>query len=64
MFARKASPVNQAAASVRFHTAGPERTTDVLTGERPDVSEPSSVRVPVRCGLFRFLDIEWSKPPR
>ena len=58
--------INPAArtASVCFHTVKPKRVTDVLTGEIIDVSGPPSVQLPVRCGLFRFIDIELSQPLR
>jgi hypothetical protein len=47
-------------ATVRFHTVQPVKMTDVLTGKTFDLSEPSTVRVDVPLGLFRFIDVEFS----
>jgi len=56
--------INPAArtATVRFHTVKPKGMRDVLSGETLDISGQSSVKLPVPCGLFRFIDIELSKP--
>ena len=51
-------------ATVRFHTVKPKRMADVLTRETVDVGGRSSVELTVPCGLFRFMDIELSRPLR
>jgi len=49
-------------ATVRYHTVQPIKMVDLLSDTHWDISDPSSVRVDVPCGLFRFLDIELDQP--
>ena len=49
-------------ATVTFHTVKPARMTDLLDGTVFEITNPSSVLVNVRCGLFRFIDIELKTP--
>lgn len=49
-------------ASVQFHTVRPVKMTDVLFGNKFDLSNPADVEVSIPCGMFRFLDIELSDP--
>jgi hypothetical protein len=48
-------------AEVRFHTARPVKMVDLVDGESFSFSG-SSVKVDIPCGMFRFIDIELSKP--
>jgi len=32
--------------------------TDILTNERIRIEDARTARVPVACGVFRFLDVE------
>jgi len=45
-------------AVITFHTVTPVAVTDILTNERIPVEDGQTVRVPVACGVFRFLGIE------
>ena len=45
-------------ATVTFHTVTPVAVTDVLTGKGIAVENHKTARVPIPCGLFRFLDVE------
>ena len=49
---------NAQTATVSFHTVKPVKMTDLLSGEQFDTSAPSSVKVDILCGMFRFIDIE------
>lgn len=46
--------------AITFHTVNPVSVTDVMDGTK--LKSGSSMKVKVPCGLFRFLDIEISKP--
>lgn len=54
------NPSNRIAV-VSFHTAEPLRITDILSQETFDLTDPSSVKISIPCGLFRFIDIELSE---
>ena len=41
-----------------FHAVKPKKMTDLLSGESFDLSAPSSVKIGIDCGMFRFIDIE------
>lgn len=43
--------------TVTFHSSSPVAMTDVLDGEIFDLSDLSSVKVDIPCGMFRFIDI-------
>ena len=49
-------------ATVHFHTVKPIKTVDLLSDATFDNSDPSSVKVDVPCGLFRFIDVELDQP--
>lgn len=49
-------------ATVTFHTVQPKRLVDLLDGQSFDASDPSSVKIDIPCGMFRFIDIELTKP--
>lgn len=51
-------------ATVHFHTVRPIRIVDLLSGATFETSNPSSVRIDVPCGLFRFIDIGLDQPLR
>jgi lambda-carrageenase len=52
---------NARVAKVRFHAVKPAGMRDLLSQETFDISDPSSVRVKIPCGMFRFLDVELRK---
>lgn len=45
-------------AEVRFHRVVPVAMVDLLDETVFDITDPSSIKVPVPCGMFRFIDIE------
>ena len=45
-------------AIVTFNTVTPVSVTDILTEGRIPISNKTSARVTIPCGLFRFIDIE------
>ena len=49
-------------ATVHFHTVEPIRMLDLLSDTTFDTSNPSSVKIDMPCGLFRFIDIELNRP--
>ncbi|WP_083634629.1 T9SS type A sorting domain-containing protein [Saccharicrinis aurantiacus] len=49
-------------ATVTFHTVNPIKMTDILDGTSYSVSNSSSIDVDIKCGLFRFIDIELDSP--
>ncbi len=49
-------------ATVSFYTVDPVNMVDVLGKTRFDLTDPSSVKVHVPCGAFRFIDIELKEP--
>ncbi len=49
-------------ATVTFHTVDPASMVDLLDETRFDLTDPSSVKVHVPCGMFRFIDIELKEP--
>lgn len=49
-------------ATVQFHTVKPIKIVDLLSDAVFSTSDPSSVKIDVPCGLFRFIDIELGQP--
>jgi len=49
-------------ATVSFHTVKPAKMVDLLNGESFDTANPSSVKIDIPCGMFRFIDIELKEP--
>ncbi len=49
-------------AKITFHSVQPKKMTDVLDKKVFNITNPSAVMVDIPCGLFRFIDIELSKP--
>ncbi len=49
-------------ARVTFKASTPLKMTDVLSGERIEISPSHEYDIPVPTGLFRFIDIEIEKP--
>lgn len=45
-------------ANLTFNGIKPVKITDILSGEKWDVSNPSSFQIKVALGSFRFLDVE------
>ncbi|WP_206753973.1 MULTISPECIES: hypothetical protein [unclassified Lentimonas] len=48
-------------ALVQFHAVKPIKITDVLTGERLEMTNADSAAIDVPLGLFRLIDIEFTK---
>jgi len=45
-------------AVLTFHTVTPVGVTDILSGKGIRIDKGRTARVPIPCGLFRFLDVE------
>lgn len=49
-------------ARVQFHAVEPKVMTELLSGDRIDLSDPASIEIEVPSGLFKFIDIELTEP--
>jgi hypothetical protein len=49
-------------ATVHFHTVRPVKVVDLLNKKRFNVSNASTVKIDVPCGMFRFINVELEEP--
>lgn len=49
-------------ATVTFHTVNPLKMTDLLDKSNFKLSNSKELKIPISCGMFRFIDIELDKP--